>query len=45
VQMVSQKRFNSYPENYTKGDFLIHFPDQPPEVRLRLMRRYGQFAE
>lgn len=45
VQMVSQKRFNSYPENYTKGDFLIHFPDQPPEIRLRLMRRYGQFAE
>ena len=38
VQLVAQRRFNSYPQNYRKGDFLLHFPDIPYDVRERMMR-------
>lgn len=44
VQVVTQNRFNSYPETYARGDFLLHFPDLPPDVRRRLMRQYAQFG-
>lgn len=41
VQVVTQRRFNSYPQNYRPGDFLIHFPDLPNDRRVELMRRYA----
>ncbi len=45
VQLVTQRRFNSYPTNYRPGDFLIHFLDMKPERRISLMRHYEQFAQ
>ncbi|HEX4796210.1 MAG TPA: hypothetical protein VH370_20645, partial [Humisphaera sp.] len=45
VLTVTQRRFNSYPLNYRRGDFLIHLLDQQPAERIRLMRFYEQFAQ
>lgn len=44
VQVVTQKRFNSYPGNYGPGDFLVHFPDIPSVQRQQLMQVHHQFA-
>lgn len=44
VQVVTQKRFNSYLQNYTRGDFLLHFPDIPLQQRELLMQTHQQFA-
>ena len=38
VQVVTRRRFNSYPASYRAGDFLLHFPDVPDERRAGLMR-------
>jgi len=44
VQILPQRRFNSYVPNYRRGDFLIHFLDMKPEQRIKWMRQYEQFA-
>ena len=44
VKVVAQKTLNSYMSNYTKGDFVLHFPDMPSAAREKLMRVSAQFA-
>lgn len=44
VQVVTQRRFNSYPANYRDGDFLLHFPDIPHARRVELMRQFVLLA-
>ena len=44
VKVLAQKTFNSYMSNYTKGDFVLHFPDMPNDVRSKQMRVWAQFT-
>jgi hypothetical protein len=44
IKVVAQKSFNSYPNNWQKGDFVLHFPDAPMERRKYMMRLYQQFV-
>lgn len=44
VHIVAQRTFNCYLNNYTPGDFLLHFADMPNEKRLAAMRYWAQFA-
>ena len=44
MQIVAQKTFNCYLNNYQSGDFLLHFPDMPNEKRIAAMRYWVQFA-
>lgn len=44
IQVVTQRRFNSYLQNYQTGDFMLHFPDLPNEKRAQLLRFHHQFA-
>ena len=39
VQIVTQRRFNSYPGNHPPGDFIIHFADMPNDRRVAMMRQ------
>ena len=42
VQLVTQRRLNSYEVNYCPGDFVLHFADTPMDERLRRMRVCAQ---
>jgi hypothetical protein len=44
VQIVTQRRFNSYPSNYRKGDFMLHAAGLSRERQLRTIQKYHQFA-
>jgi hypothetical protein len=44
VKIVTQRSFNSYPLNYQRGDFLLHFAGLRGEHRLRQMRTFEQFS-
>ena len=44
IKVLAQTMFNSYLPNYTKGDFILHFPDMPNSTRAGLMRYWAQFA-
>lgn len=44
VKVVTQRSFNSYPLNYRRGDFLLHFAGFRGEHRLRQMRVFEQFS-
>lgn len=43
VQIVPQRRFNSYPTNYCAGDFIVHVAGMHGD-RLTLMRTYARLA-
>lgn len=44
VRIVPQRRFNSYPCNYRKGDFILHTAGVAPAQRLPILQKYHQFA-
>ncbi|HZN65373.1 MAG TPA: DUF273 domain-containing protein [Tepidisphaeraceae bacterium] len=44
VQMVSQRRFNSYPRNYRDGDFIVHAAGMRADERLPLIRHFASLA-
>lgn len=45
VQIVTQRRFNSYPSNYRTGDFVFHAAGLPHDQRLSALQTFHQFTE
>ena len=45
IKVLAQTMLNSYLPNYTRGDFILHFPDMPNPTRAGLMRYWAQFAD